>query len=82
MSTRVDIMAAKAEFDEHNQQHGCVAAYLRPDTEAQCPVRVQLWAAYMDVTNRWAIEPGDAAKVTEQYAWQTELLGQRMMAGQ
>jgi hypothetical protein len=84
MSTRVDILKAKAAFDEHNQQHGCAAAYLRADGEAPCPVRQQLWQAYASgprsAAGRWAIEPGDAAKVTAQYAWQTELLGQRVMA--
>lgn len=86
MSTRVDIIKAKAEFDQHNQQHGCTAAYLRADNESQCPVRQQLWKAYaggpQSAAGLWAAEPGDAARVTEQYAWQTDLLNQRVqMAG-
>jgi hypothetical protein len=81
MSTRVDILAAKAEFNDHQAAHKCVPAYLRPDTVAQCPLRVKLWLAYMDTARLWGIEPGDKAKVTEQYAWQTALLGQNVMAG-
>jgi hypothetical protein len=86
MSTRVDILAAKAAFDQHTQQHGCTAAYLRADGELPCPERQALWQAYASgprsAAGLWAIEPGDAAKVAAQYAWQTELLGQRVqMAG-
>jgi len=84
MSTRVHILKAKAEFDQHNQEHGCTAAYLRPDGEPPCLVRQQLWKAYASgpdsAAGLWGIEPGDAAKVTEQYAWQTALLGQRVVA--
>jgi hypothetical protein len=36
----------------------------------------------MGTAARWGTEPGDAARVAEQYAWQTALLGQRVqMAG-
>lgn len=80
MSTRVDILAGKAAFDEHSQQHGCQSAYLRPDGEPPCPVRQALWRAHMDTAAKWGTEPGDPAKVTAQYAWQTELLGQRVTA--
>jgi hypothetical protein len=81
MSTRVDILAAKAAFNDHQAEHKCVPAYLRPGTVA-CAVRVALWNAYMATAASWGTEPGDAAKVTEQYAWQTALLGQHVqMAG-
>lgn len=79
MSTRVDILADKAAFDEHNQEHGCQPAYLR-DGAPPCPVRQALWQAYQRTAGQWGTEPGDAAKVTAQYAWQTELLGQRVTA--
>jgi hypothetical protein len=82
MSTRVDILAAKAAFDEHNQVHGCAPAYLRRDGQPPCAGRQALWQAWMGIAARWGIEPGDAGKVAGQYAWQTELLGQRVqMAG-
>ena len=45
-----------------------------------CVDRVALHLAYMAVANRWGTEPGDPAKVTAQYAWQTALLGQRVSA--
>lgn len=80
MSTRVDILARKAEFDEHNQEHGCQPAYLRPDGVPPCPARQALWQAYQATAGSWGTEAGDAAKVTAQYAWQTELLGQRVAA--
>ena len=81
MSTRVDILAAKATFDEHTQQHGCQPAYLRPGL-VPCTERVWLYKAYLDTAGKWGAEPGDVAKVAAQYAWQTELLGQRVqMAG-
>ena len=80
MSTRVDILKAKADFDEHNQEHGCQPAYLRPDGEPPCPVRQALWAGYQGTAGQWGAEPGDAAKVTAQYAWQTALLDQRVLA--
>jgi hypothetical protein len=80
MSTRVDINASKGTFDEHVAQHHCrPAAMLGPD-EPRCLVRVRLWQDYMAVVGKWGTEPGDAAKVTAQYAWQTELLGQRVTA--
>jgi hypothetical protein len=78
MSTRVDILAAKATFEAHAAQHKCTAAYLRTNGQAPCAERAALWAAYMGTAGRWADEPGDAAKVTEQYAWQTALLGQHV----
>jgi hypothetical protein len=81
MSTRVDILAAKAEYSEHVEAHGCQPAYLRQGTEP-CAERVARWRAYMGTAARWGTEPGDAARVAEQYAWQTALLGQRVqMAG-
>jgi hypothetical protein len=78
MSTRVDILAAKARFEDHQAAHKCVPAYLRPDTAEPCTERVVLWRAYMDTAARWGTEPGDAARVTGQYAWQTALLGQHV----
>lgn len=82
MSTRVDILAAKGEFDDHVRAHGCKpAALLRAGEQDQrCTERVAQWQAYLAVVGRWGTEPGDAAKVTEQYAWQTALLGQRVAA--
>ena len=80
MSTRVDILAAKGEFDEHVSAHHCKpAALLRAGEQDQrCTQRVVLWQAYMAVVARWGLDSGDAERVREQYAWQTSLLGQRV----
>lgn len=80
MSTRVDILAAKAAYDDHNAEHKCAPAYLRSSSLAACPVRTRLWRLYMACAGNWGIQPTDAARVAEQYAWQTALLGQRVAA--
>jgi hypothetical protein len=78
MSTRVDILTAKAALDEHQSAHHCRPAYLETDPARRCADRVALWLAYMDTAARWGAEPGDPARVREQHAAQTALLGQRV----
>jgi hypothetical protein len=80
VSTRVDILVAKAALDDHQAAHHCRPAYLETDPARRCPERVRLWRAWLDTAARWGTEPGDAARVRDQYAAQTALLGQRVAA--
>lgn len=60
MSTRFDIMAAKASHLSHIAAHHC-------KTGQGCPERLASWQAWMHTTSRWALEPGDDARQREQY---------------
>jgi hypothetical protein len=74
MSTRLDILAAKAEFDDHVGAHKCRAQFATAEPGPRCDKRVALWLAYMDVAGRWGTEDTDAARVAESYAWHTAIL--------
>lgn len=67
MSTRYDILDARAAVLQHMSEHRC------GDLTA-CPVRASLRASHMTVAGRWGIEPGDDARQREQF-------GQRVATG-
>ena len=78
MSIRIDILAAKARFDEHVGAHKCRARLLATAAgEVPCETRTRLWLAYMDTARRWGTEPGDGQRLAELYAWQTASLKQQ-----
>jgi len=78
MSIRIDILAAKAGFDEHVGAHKCRARLLAEAVgEVPCEARTRLWLAYMDTARRWGTEPGDGQRLAELYAWQTASLKQQ-----
>lgn len=66
MSTRLDILAAKGQFEDHISEHKCRIG--------QCGERKALWLAYQDTAARWGQEPTDAARNREAYAWQDRIL--------
>jgi hypothetical protein len=60
MSTRFDILDAKAYYERHSSEHqGC---------RSGCPERARLYEAYMTVAGHWGIEPGDRQRQAEQAA--------------
>lgn len=76
MSTRVDILAAKQDFEDHVGEHKCRPFQTAVENGQEgCQVRVDLWLKYMDTAGRWGQEATDSKRVSEQYAWQDQLLG-------
>jgi hypothetical protein len=76
MSTRLDIIRAKAAFDDHVSAHKCRSAGFLDAGERPCEERVALWLDYQDTAGRWGTEAGDAQRVTEQYAAQSASISQ------
>lgn len=70
MSTRLDILDAKADHEDHQARHHCI-------TGDGCAVRVGLWKRYMDTAQRWGLDADDAERVREAYAWHTVILNSR-----
>jgi len=82
MTIRIDILAAKAEHNDHVAAHKCrpAAMLTQADRDAgqrPCPERVRTWLHYMEVAGRWGRDPDDSARMTELYAGQTAELGQK-----
>jgi hypothetical protein len=59
MSTRFDILGAKAACNGH--------ATLHPGCRPGCAERSRLWREYMKTAARWGLETGDAARQREQF---------------
>jgi hypothetical protein len=59
MSTRFDILSAKAAYNGHAAAHsGC-----RPG----CADRARLWREWMNTAARWGREAGDDARQRQQF---------------
>lgn len=84
MSTRIDILAAKAVHEDHVAAHNAVAglarlgAATRGERDAiegcrpgRCALRRETWLAYMSTAERWGLDADDSDRVAAQYAAQT-----------
>lgn len=59
MSTRYDILDAKAEYVAHIGRHHCKVG--------KCDIRIALWRKWMATGGRWGIEPGDNERQRRQF---------------
>ena len=76
MSTRVDILAAKGDFEDHVAEHKCRAQYSTVPAQPRCDKRIELWQRYMRVAGAWGLDATDADRLRELYGWQDRILNE------
>ena len=58
MTSKADILNAKAAYEEHVSAHKCRSG-AGAGQPAKCAMRVELWRKYMRCCHMWGLEDGD-----------------------